>query len=74
MYLLIKKKSVYIYCRDVRPRRVYWAKGPVRGQLDTSVGVQDSGWAKGFSFKVPGSMSEDEFHIGLTEQRSKGLA
>ena len=37
----------------------------VRGQVDASVGVQDSEWAKGSSFKVPGSMPEDRFHLGL---------
>ena len=36
------------------------------------MGMQDSEWAKGSSFKVPGSMSEDRFHLGLTRQRSKG--
>ena len=46
----------------------------VRGQVDASVVAQASEWAKGFSFKVPRSMSEDRFHLGLTGQRSKGLA
>ena len=47
------------YCRDGKPKRVYWAMGPiqghsiVQGQIDVSVGVQDSGWAKGSSLKVP---------------------
>ena len=59
---------------------VYWAKGPIQGhsivreQVDTSMGVQDTGWAKWSSFKVPRSMFENEFHIGLIGQRSKGLA
>ena len=30
--------------------------GPIRGQVDASVGLQASEWAKGF-----GSMSEDKF-------------
>jgi len=68
------------YCRDGRPRRVYWAIGPVRGhsilrgRVNASVGVQASEWVKGFGFKVPRSMFEDRFHLGLTGQRSKGLA
>ena len=53
---------------------MYWAKGTVRGQVDTSVGMRDSEWVKGSSFEVPGSMSEEKFHLGLTGQRSKGLA
>ena len=48
--------------------------GPVRGQVDASVGAQASEWAKGSDFKVSRSMSEDKFHLGLTGQRSKGLA
>ena len=46
----------------------------VRGWVDASVGVQASEWAKGSDFKVSRSMSEDKFHLGLTGQRSKGLA
>ena len=34
--------------------------GPVRGQVDASVGVQASEWVKG-----SGNMSEDKFHLGL---------
>ena len=39
---------IYIYREDVRPKRVYWTWGLVRehsivrGQENTSVGVQDS--------------------------------
>ena len=68
------------YCRDGKPRRVHWAIGPVRGhsivrgQVDKSVGVQDSGRGKGSSLEVPGSMSEDKFHLDVTGHRSKGLA
>ena len=60
------------YCRDGRPRRVYWAIGPVRGhsilrgRVDASVGAQASEWVKGVGFKVPRSMSKDRFHLGLT--------
>ena len=51
---------------------MYWAKDPVRGhsivrgQVDASVGMQDSEWAKGSSSKVPKSMFKDKFHLGLT--------
>ena len=34
--------------------------GPIRGQVDASVRLQASEWAKG-----SGSMSEDKFHLGL---------
>ena len=44
----------------------------IRGQVDASMGVQESEWAKGSSFKVLGNMSEDRFHLGLIGQRSKG--
>ena len=59
---------------------MYWTRGPVRGhsvvqgQIDISVEVQDSGWAKGFNFKVPRGMSEDKFHLGLVRQGTRGLA
>ena len=41
-------------------------------QVDASVGMQDSEWAKGSSFKVPGSMFEDRFHLGLMGRGQKG--
>ena len=68
------------YCRDGRPRMVYRAIGLVRehsivrGRVNASVGMQASEWKKGSDFKVSRSMSEDKFHLGLTGQRSKGLA
>ena len=46
----------------------------VRGRVNANVGMQASEWAKGSDFKVSRSMSEDKFHLGLTGQRSKGLA
>ena len=75
--LVFRKQLVllfYYYCRSGRPRMVYWAMDSVRGQEDTSVGVQDNEWAKGSSLKVLGSMSEDKFHLGITRPRSKELA
>ena len=68
------------YCRDGMPRRVYLVMGLVRGhsivrgQVNARVVAQASEWAKRSSFKVPRSMFEDRFHLGLTGQRSKGLA
>ena len=38
---------------------------------NVSVGMQDSGWAKRYSLKVLGSMSEDKFHLDVTRQRSR---
>ena len=66
-----KRRILRGYCRDGRLKRIYWALGPVRGyliiqgQVDASMGVQESEWAKGSSFKVLGNMSEDRFHLGL---------
>ena len=37
----------------------------IRGQVDGSMGVQESEWAKGSSFKVLENMSDDRFHLGL---------
>ena len=66
-----KRRILRGYCRDGRPKRIYWVMGPIRGyliirgQVDASMGVQESEWAKGSSFKVLGNMSEDRFHLGL---------
>ena len=71
--------SSHTYCRDERPKNVYWAVGlvqehlVVRGQIDVGGEVQISELWKDSGYEGLGRQSKEKCLLGITKQMSKRL-